>query len=163
MLLAIDIGNTNILIGIIKDINTFPLVDRLTTDLKKTDTEYFLLIKQIIELHDSDLKIEKAVISSVVPEITDNIINEIKRLFKCKGFELFINEHKYEILDIDIYDFFEISVRTSLSDIKNRFSTINALIKKSIKSINKPEIEQLAEYKDLLINKYEEIRNGNSS
>ena len=64
-----------------RDIDDIPVKERLTTDLKKTDTEYLLLIKQIIELQNTDIKIHKAIISSVVPEITEKFYNAIKKLF----------------------------------------------------------------------------------
>ena len=95
-------------------------------------------------------------------ELTKAEIIDLKRLFKHKGFQLYLENNKVEVLDIDIYDFFEVTVRTTPSDNKNRFSIINALISKALKT-NNPEIEKLSEYKNILVKKYEEIKNGNSS
>lgn len=82
MLLAIDIGNTNILIGVLKSISDFPLIERVTTNLKKTESEYLLLLNQIFNFHNFKKEnIDKAIISSVVPEITNKIENAIKKLF----------------------------------------------------------------------------------
>ena len=95
-------------------------------------------------------------------DFSANQKTELRRLLKHKGFQLFLKNDKVEILDIDIYDFFEISVRTSSSDRKSRFSIIKALINKALET-NNQNIKQLAKYKKLLVKKYEEIKNGNSS
>lgn len=70
MLLAIDVGNTNISIGIFKSrdlINTW----RISTDVSKTTDEYATLLRQIILDSGIELsKIQQACICSVVPPIT---------------------------------------------------------------------------------------------
>lgn len=71
MILLIDIGNTNITLGLVKDdqiIQTY----RLNSFTNKTSDEYYLLFKEIINLSD----IKKIAISSVVPQIT-YVINEL--------------------------------------------------------------------------------------
>lgn len=50
MILAIDMGNTNIVIGGI-DENKTSFVERITTNPSKTDIEYAVNIKDILEIY----------------------------------------------------------------------------------------------------------------
>lgn len=82
MILAVDMGNTNIVIGGIDKHKTY-FVERMSTVLHKTDLEYAVLIKTILDLHNVDPQaIEGAIISSVVPPLT-NIIRA--SLYKVTG------------------------------------------------------------------------------
>ena len=70
MLLAIDVGNTNISIGIFKSKDLI-CTWRISTDVSKTTDEYATLLQQIIL--NSGIKltdINQACICSVVPPIT---------------------------------------------------------------------------------------------
>ena len=51
MILAIDMGNTNIEIGCVDD-EKILFTERVSTDRRKTELEYAVLIKTILELHD---------------------------------------------------------------------------------------------------------------
>ena len=80
MLLTIDIGNTNINLGIF-DGDALTMSARLATDRQKTDDQFavdFVNIFSVYNIKTAD--IEGAVISSVVPEITIHIKNAVKRL-----------------------------------------------------------------------------------
>lgn len=71
MILAIDIGNTNIVIGCIDKDKTY-FIERLSTVRTKTELEYAVDIKTVLDIykiHRSE--IEGAIISSVVPQITN--------------------------------------------------------------------------------------------
>ena len=69
MILAIDMGNTNIVIGCIDSERTW-FVERLTTSHDKTGTEYAINIKNILEIHQiKPAQIEGAILSSVVPPL----------------------------------------------------------------------------------------------
>ena len=71
MILALDIGNTNIVIGCIDKEQTY-FIERLSTVRTKTELEYAVDIKTVLDLYRikrSD--IEGAIISSVVPQITN--------------------------------------------------------------------------------------------
>ena len=71
MVLAIDIGNTNIVIGGIDEARTW-FIERLSTVRTKTELEYAVDIKTVLDLYHIDSKeIEGCIISSVVPQITD--------------------------------------------------------------------------------------------
>ena len=70
MLIAIDIGNTNITIGLFLDsdlISTW----RFSTDSRKTSDEYGLLLQQVMSSNNLNAdKIDSAAICSVVPPLT---------------------------------------------------------------------------------------------
>lgn len=80
MLLTIDIGNTNIVIAVY-DSEDLLFISRLETNKKRTGDQYAVEIKSIFDLHNVALsKIEGAIISSVVPEITSALKSAIKFL-----------------------------------------------------------------------------------
>lgn len=71
MLLAFDIGNTNIVIGLFEE-ETLTSHWRITSDRQKTYDEYGLLLDQLFQscgMHRSD--VDDIIISSVVPNLTD--------------------------------------------------------------------------------------------
>jgi type III pantothenate kinase len=69
MILALDVGNSNIVIGCI-DETKIHFISRLTTDTGKTVDEYAISFKNILELYQVDLdQIDGAIISSVVPPL----------------------------------------------------------------------------------------------
>lgn len=69
MILAIDIGNTNIVIGgFVEENLTF--VARIATNANKTEDEYATKIRSVLALHDVEKSaIKGAIISSVVPPL----------------------------------------------------------------------------------------------
>ena len=70
MILAIDIGNTNIVIGVV-DKNKIHFIERVATVKIKTEAEYAIDLKILLELHNVDVKdITGGIVSSVVPQIT---------------------------------------------------------------------------------------------
>ncbi len=74
MIFAIDIGNTNIVIGCFED-KKIIFTERLATKKTSTVLEYAISFKNVLELYNIEPKtIEGSIISSVVPEIT-NIVN----------------------------------------------------------------------------------------
>lgn len=75
MILAIDMGNTNIVIGCIDDTKTY-FVERLSTDKSKTALEYAVSFKTVLELYGiKNEELDGAIISSVVPPLT-NVLSE---------------------------------------------------------------------------------------
>lgn len=73
MLLAIDIGNTNLTIGIF-DSDKLTFLARLATDTKRTAEQYAVEISQTAALEKKSMKdVNGAIISSVVPELTAEI------------------------------------------------------------------------------------------
>lgn len=70
MLLAIDIGNTQITLGIFKD-DKLILTSRLASETKKTSDQYAVDLYNIFLIHNIDYKkFSGIIISSVVPELT---------------------------------------------------------------------------------------------
>ena len=51
MILAIDMGNTNTVIGGIDETKTY-FIERVTTDQNRTDTEYAVTIKNVLEMQE---------------------------------------------------------------------------------------------------------------
>lgn len=78
MILAIDVGNTNIVIGCIED-GKILFSGRLTTDSQKTDMEFAVMLKNILTLNGMDTtSFEGAIISSVVPPINKALKSAVK-------------------------------------------------------------------------------------
>jgi len=77
----IDIGNTNIVFAITSG-EKFLQTWRIFTDQKRTSDEYYAILLSLINKSDVDIaKVDKAVVSSVVPNLTRSIVNTVKRLF----------------------------------------------------------------------------------
>lgn len=75
MLLAVDIGNTNITIGLYKN-DELIFVSRLATERRRMPDQYAAELSAIFNLHSIDTTdFRGAIISSVVPELT-NVIKE---------------------------------------------------------------------------------------
>lgn len=71
MVLTVDIGNTNITIGVFNN-NDLLFTARLATDRKRTEDQYAVELLNIFKLRNADIsEFSGAVISSVVPELTD--------------------------------------------------------------------------------------------
>ncbi|MCI5648941.1 MAG: type III pantothenate kinase [Fusicatenibacter sp.] len=73
MILAIDIGNTNIVLGCVEGKKTY-FIERLSTDKGKTELEYAISLKNVLEIYRiSRDELEGGIISSVVPQLTDQV------------------------------------------------------------------------------------------
>ena len=80
MILAVDVGNTNIVIGCCKE-NKIEFVERLSTDPNATVLEYAISFKNVLELYGIGQEdIDGAIISSVVPSVTLTIKSAIKKI-----------------------------------------------------------------------------------
>ena len=80
MILAIDMGNTNIVIGCIDDEKIY-FEERIATDLSKTELEYFCLFKTVLELYQiHGDEINGAIISSVVPPLVNVLKDAVEKL-----------------------------------------------------------------------------------
>lgn len=70
MILAIDIGNTNIVVGGLEE-DKILFTERISTNWTKTELEYAIDFKTILDLHHVAYNtIEGGIISSVVPQLT---------------------------------------------------------------------------------------------
>ena len=80
MILAVDIGNSNIVIGGVKN-EEILFEARLRTDATKTSDEYCIDLKMILEVYEvSAREVEGAIISSVVPQVMNSIKTALKKL-----------------------------------------------------------------------------------
>lgn len=80
MILAVDVGNSNIVIGgLTGDEITFEA--RLRTDATKTSDEYCIDLKMILEVYHVDpSQLEGAIISSVVPQVLNSMKTAVTKL-----------------------------------------------------------------------------------
>lgn len=80
MILAIDIGNTNIVIGCCDDEKIY-FIERLSTNILKTELEYAISFKNVLEIYGIDpAQIEGGIISSVVPPITNIVRSSAEKV-----------------------------------------------------------------------------------
>lgn len=80
MLLAIDIGNTNITLGLFRD-EVLVSTARLATDQGKTSHEYAVSIKDVLALQGEEVgHIDDCIISSVVPTVASAIAEAVALL-----------------------------------------------------------------------------------
>ena len=80
MLFAIDVGNTNITIGLFdgkKLVNKF----RMITQTSRTSDEYGVFLRQWLDINSPEAKIESVVVSSVVPNIMHSLTSGIIKYF----------------------------------------------------------------------------------
>lgn len=88
MVLAIDIGNTNVTLGIYRE-EKFILTARLATEQGRTSDQYAIDIKNVLSLYGEDYRqIEGCIISSVVPSVGDAISRAINNLCNIKSMVL---------------------------------------------------------------------------
>lgn len=84
MLLAVDIGNTNVTLGVYKE-EKFVLNARLATEVGRTSDQYAIDIKDVLALHGEDYKrVEGCIISSVVPSVGEAVSSAINSLCGIK-------------------------------------------------------------------------------
>lgn len=80
MILAVDIGNSNIVIGGIRG-ERIVFEARLRTDSTKTSDEYCIDVKMILEVYGiSPGDIEGSIIASVVPQVLNSVKTALKKL-----------------------------------------------------------------------------------
>ncbi len=109
MILAIDMGNTNIKVGMVSEEGGELLIkeERLMTDYNKTSMEYALMMMSILDFYDVKKEdFEGAVISSVVPPLTGVIETAVKKALGIKplivggGMKMDISLDKLPIPDL---------------------------------------------------------------
>ena len=80
MLLALDVGNTNIVIGFL-DASGIRNIARLETDRDKTAHEYAISLRQVIEFSGiAPEDIDGAILSSVVPPINGALVAAVRMI-----------------------------------------------------------------------------------
>ncbi len=82
MILTVDIGNTNIKIGLFDTNGKLARSFKMSTDVKRTSDEYVALLLQLLWHAKIDEKsITGAVVSSVIPQLDYTFTNVIKYVF----------------------------------------------------------------------------------
>lgn len=84
MILAIDIGNTNIVIGCIEG-EKVRFVERVSTDLSKTELEYVVEFKTLFDLYHIGIEdIKGSIISSVVPPLNNIVRSAMEKMLHIR-------------------------------------------------------------------------------
>ena len=80
MILTVDVGNANIVIGVVK--NEKILFDaKLRTDITKTSDEYCIDLKMLMEVYKIQPdEIQGAIIASVVPQVLNSMQSAVRKL-----------------------------------------------------------------------------------
>ncbi len=107
MLLAVDIGNTHTNIGVFgkglngpEDREELLINWNIASDLKRTEDEYGILILNLLKSVFNDIKIEAAVISTVVPPLGEIFKGALKKYLKI---ESILVSHKLKLpFEIDL-------------------------------------------------------------
>jgi len=85
MLVAFDVGNTNIVLGVFKD-NKLIKNWRLETDPRKSADEYGILINQLFAYENLDMKeVKDVIISTVVPSVLYTLQHLSRKYFDRKA------------------------------------------------------------------------------
>lgn len=81
MILAIDVGNTNLTIGAFDGEETVATF-RMTTKMPRTSDEYGLFIRELLEMNSVPISsIKDVIISSVVPNVMHSLCSSIIKYF----------------------------------------------------------------------------------
>lgn len=84
MLLAIDVGNTNITLGVFQG-DELLFVSRMATDASRMEDQYAIELRDILHLYGvRRANITGAVLSSVVPKLTGYLSHGVEKLFSVK-------------------------------------------------------------------------------
>lgn len=85
MILVLDVGNTNIVLGVFQN-KTLLKEWRLSTDFQRTADEYGIQVMNLFHFYDFDpKKVEGVIISSVVPNIMYSLERMINKYFKLEA------------------------------------------------------------------------------
>ena len=80
MIFAVDMGNSNIVLGCLEG-KKLVFEERLATNMGKTSLEYAIMFKNLFELYGKiPTEVEGCIISSVVPQLTDTIADAVKKV-----------------------------------------------------------------------------------
>ncbi len=86
MLLAVDVGNTNIVIGVFLKRRFVHF--RLSTNLKATQDEYYIMLSNLLRLNDIGENADGAIVASVVPSVSERLVGAIKLLLGVTPIEV---------------------------------------------------------------------------
>lgn len=85
MIIAVDIGNTNIKIGLFNDSGKLCNSFKMSTDVKRTSDEYVALLLQLLSHNQIQVSsVTGAIVSSVIPQLDYTFTNVIQYVFGVK-------------------------------------------------------------------------------
>lgn len=106
MMLAVDIGNTDITLGLSRE-STWAHTWRLSAALKHPELFYGIKFREFFfEAGLRTRDVQQIVVSSVVPDITDRIIHVVETLFEKQP--IVLGPHVYAKLPIEVLNPYEI-------------------------------------------------------
>lgn len=80
MILAIDVGNTNIVLGCVDNGKVLNVI-RIHTDTRETEAEYAIKLKEVLYAYEIDTALfNGAILSSVVPAATGPLCRAVKKI-----------------------------------------------------------------------------------
>ncbi|MBR4889276.1 MAG: type III pantothenate kinase, partial [Clostridia bacterium] len=80
MLLTLDIGNTNIILGCF-DEDELKVTARITTEKNKTEDQYAVAIRDVLDIYGVSMdRISGAILSSVVPMLTQRVALAVEKI-----------------------------------------------------------------------------------
>ncbi|MBQ9690820.1 MAG: type III pantothenate kinase [Eggerthellaceae bacterium] len=78
MILAVDIGNTNVAFALMNERDAFESQLRFPTDKRRTARDFMVGFEALLAMHQFDFsQVDGAIVSSVVPELTDHVVQSI--------------------------------------------------------------------------------------
>ena len=84
MILAVDIGNTNIVVGCIKG-EEICFVERMSTESTRTELEYAISFKNVLEMYGISIEqLDGGIISSVVPPVTNIVKRSVEKILNTE-------------------------------------------------------------------------------
>ncbi len=93
MVFVIDIGNTNIVLGVYKGSELLHLW-RVSTDIKKTSDEYLITVKNLFRIHDLDPReVKNTILGSVVSPL-DSVFQAVVRS---------LTDHEARLVDLSCF------------------------------------------------------------
>jgi type III pantothenate kinase len=106
MMLAVDIGNTDVTLGLYRD-EKWAHIWRLSSALNRPELFYGIKLREFFfEARIKTEEVKQIVISSVVPDLTDRIISVVETLFEKKP--VVLGPEIYSRLPIEVLNPYEI-------------------------------------------------------
>ena len=129
LLLAIDIGNTNIVFGVTEN-GAWENHWRIQTDQLKTADEYEVIFRSLLNGGKVDnIAITQIVLSSVVPSLIQPFLEMLKGLFP-KAKQIIVNPEIYEHLPVKVQNPYEIGTDLVANAVAafERYGTLTTIV-----------------------------------
>ena len=102
MLLTVDIGNTNVVMGLMPERGVLASSLRFPTDKRRTVREFMEGFEALVAMHGFDFgDVDGAILSSVVPELTESVVASVHAK---TGFDPLVVNYKMDLgftIDMD--------------------------------------------------------------